>query len=92
MIFGRVRCRINGTNKDQSYLGGVPIEWPIGESLRVSTYSYAGEIQAAFYGFDTSHFLKVRYRNYTEMEMLTSKRKFETIIQSLLNMYIQLTR
>ena len=44
--------------KDKSYLGGIPIAWPGGGVLAVATSSYAGEIQAAYHGFDTSRYLK----------------------------------
>ena len=52
--------RRNGAdrNKDDAYLGGVPIARFIGKSPRVATSSYAGEIQAVFYCFDAARFLK----------------------------------
>ena len=39
-------------------MGRIPLEWDSGGSLGVMTSSYAGEIEAAFRGFDTSRFLK----------------------------------
>ena len=36
----------------------VAISWPSSKSPRVATSSYAGEIQALFYGFDAARFLK----------------------------------
>ena len=56
-IGGFTREKINGRNKDNFYLGGVPRAWATG-SLRAGTPSYAVDIQSAFHGFDTDRFLK----------------------------------
>ena len=47
-----------GGGKEKSYLGGIPIAWTRGGSLRIETSSYEGEIQAARRGFDTARFLE----------------------------------
>ena len=57
-ICGFNREEAHGRNKDKSRLGGIPIVWDIGASLRGSTSSYGGEIQSAFRGFDTARFVK----------------------------------
>ena len=72
---------------------GISISWPIGGSHTVETSSYAGEIQAAFYGFDTDRFLKSLVSVfYREMGMGISKRAPATITPVLCNMCIRLTR
>ena len=50
--------RINNGNKDEAYLGWIPISRSIGRSPMVETSSYPGEIHSAFRGFDTARFLK----------------------------------
>ena len=57
-IFGLIREKVSGRDKEKIYLFGIPISWASGESLGISTSSYAGEIQAAFRGLDTPRFLK----------------------------------
>ena len=40
------------------YRQGIAVSWVSNKSPRVSTYSYAGEIQELFYGFDMARMLK----------------------------------
>ena len=83
-ICGFLRRKINEGNKDRTYLGGIPVEWHIGESPMESATSYAGEIQASFYRFDPSRFLKslvsdllLRYGN---VDIETSERNDNRIV------------
>ena len=57
-ICGFIRAKITEQNKNQQFHKGIAISWSSSKSPRVATSSYAGEIQALFYGFDTARFLK----------------------------------
>ena len=57
-ICGFIPGKANVGSKDKSYLVVIPIDWDSGRALMVETSRYAGEIQAAFRGFDTARFLK----------------------------------
>ena len=48
----------NGGNKNDVYLGGIPIDFSSGKGPWVATSSCAGEIHSAFYSCNTARFLK----------------------------------
>ena len=50
-ICGFIRSKIKETNKNENFHTGIAISWSSSKSHRVSTSSYAGELQALFYGF-----------------------------------------
>ena len=58
-ICGIVRNKFGESNKDKSYLDGIPIDRPIGKSHRVEAPSHSRETQEVFYGFDASRFREV---------------------------------
>ena len=57
-ICGFIRNKIKWGTKTRTYIPVIAISWPSSKSPRVATSSYAGEIQALFYGFDTARFVK----------------------------------
>ena len=57
-IFGFIRAKITEQDKNQQFHKGIAISRPSSKSPRAATPSYAGEIQALFYGFDTARFIK----------------------------------
>ena len=57
-VGGFLRRKVNGNNKAESHLEGIPIAWSIGKRPTAGTSSYEWEIHAAFYGSDTDRPLK----------------------------------
>ena len=55
MVFAETDYR---TNKNEEFQQWVAASWVSNKSPRVPTSSFAGEIQAAFYGFDMARMLK----------------------------------
>ena len=47
-----------GKHRNYEYRDGIPAAWSSGESPRVATSSYSGDIRSIFYRFDTSRLLK----------------------------------
>ena len=57
-VCGFLRRRITEHTKNAEYQQGVDVPWVSSKSPRVSTSSFAGEIQALFYGFDMERMLE----------------------------------
>ena len=57
-ICGFIRNKITEQSKSRQFRTGVAISWPSSNSPRAAKSSYAGGIQALFYGFDTARFPK----------------------------------
>ena len=57
-ICGFIRSKITETDKNENLHTGIAISWSSSKGPRAATSSYAGEIQALFYGFDTARSVK----------------------------------
>ena len=89
---GFLRRRVIGSPKDEAYLEGTPIAWPSVEGHRAEKCSYSGEIPAAFYGCDTTRFLKSLIAELIcKNEGLDVDTSAKTIIPAMYSMYIQPT-